>query len=210
MGNVTLVPEGNVFEGGDGVPPDQARQARKVFRQHRVPLVGHRRRPFLPLAEEFLRFENLGPLQMADFDGELFDGRGDNGQGGEELGMPVALHHLGRAGGRPQSRLFTDEFFDERVDIGEGANCARDLAIGDGLAGCLHPASVTLHLIVPQRHLQTEGDGLRMDAVGAADHRREPMLVRPFLDHRHQPVDIIDDHVGCFSQQHGKGGIENI
>ncbi len=86
-----------------GVGPDEAGQARDPLRADGVLLVGHRRGPFLALGEGLLDLADLGPLEVTDLDGELLDGRGEQGQGGEDLGVAVPLEDLGRDLGRREA-----------------------------------------------------------------------------------------------------------
>ena len=124
--------------------------------------------------------------------------------------MPVALHYLGRAWSRPQARFLAHVLLDEGIYIGDGTDSPGNLAVGDRFAGSLHAAAVPLHFVMPQSHFDAEGNGFRMNPVRAADHRRHPVLIRPLLDYRHEPVDIVDNHIGSFSQQHGERRVQNI
>ena len=74
VGDVTLMPQGHVFQGRDAERAYVAGLAGQVFRQDRVALVGHGRRALLPLAEELLRLQHLGALHMAHLDGDAFHG----------------------------------------------------------------------------------------------------------------------------------------
>ena len=53
-----------------------------------------------------------------------------------------------------------------------GAHRTGDLAHRRGLRGPQQPLAVALHLLVPDQELAAEGDGLGVDAVGAADGRQ--------------------------------------
>ena len=54
----------------------------------------HRRRTLLALRERLLGLLHFGALQMTNLDGELFQGAGDDRQGGKVIGMTVALDDL--------------------------------------------------------------------------------------------------------------------
>jgi hypothetical protein len=86
--------------------------------------------PFWPSARKFLGLQHLGALQVADFDGEALDRRGDDAERGEEHGVAVARDDLGRdrLDRRPS---FGDMLLDARIDVGEGADRAGDGAGGD-------------------------------------------------------------------------------
>ena len=56
-------------------------------------------------------------------------------------------------------------------------------------------AAVALQLGVPEGQLQPEGHGLRVHAVGAADHGRVLVLLRPVPHRRQQGVEVVPDEV---------------
>ena len=92
VADVPLVPEGHVFQGRQGVAPEHPGQAAEVFRQDRVALVGHGRRPLLARGEPLLRLPHLGALEVADLQGHFFHAGADQGQGEEDI------PHAGPAG----------------------------------------------------------------------------------------------------------------
>ena len=61
-----------------------------------------------------------------------------------------------------------------------------------------------------QRHFQAEGRRLGVNAVAAADHRRELVLARLFGDDLAQRLDVRDQHVGGLRHLHGEGGVANV
>ena len=93
--DVALMPEGDVFHRRRNRAAHEAREAAKVFGEHRVALVRHRRRAFLARLEEFFGFQNFSALQVAHFGGEAFDASGDNAEGGEERSVAIARNDLG-------------------------------------------------------------------------------------------------------------------
>jgi hypothetical protein len=115
-----------------GITAMRTRRARpgQVLRQDRVALVGHGRRALLPLGEELLGLQHLGPLHVADLDGDVLDGGRDHAQRGEEHRVPVARDDLRRDRLGAQAQFLADMFLDRRVDIGEGPDRARDRARG--------------------------------------------------------------------------------
>src|SRR5512134_368709 len=62
--DVPLVPEGDVFHRGDGIPPQEPRQPGKVLRKHGVALVRHRGGSLLSRRKEFLDLQDLRPLKV--------------------------------------------------------------------------------------------------------------------------------------------------
>jgi len=147
---------------------------------------------------------------VSDLDGELLDGGGDDGQRGEVFGVAVALQHLRGAGSRLQPRLLADVLLDLRIDVGEGADRAGDLAVGDGLQSRLHALEVPGHLVVPKGHLQAEGDRLGVDAVRAPHLRGHLVLEGAGLDDGHQALDVGDDQLARFLEEHGEGGVQDV
>jgi hypothetical protein len=72
--NVALVPQRDVFHGGNDIGAHDASKPGEIFRQHRIALVRHGRRTLLALGEEFLRLQHFRALQVADLDGQPLDG----------------------------------------------------------------------------------------------------------------------------------------
>ena len=72
---------------------------------------------------------------MADFGGETLDRGGDDAECREEHRMTVARDDLGRNRLRLQPERGCDMLLDARVDVGEGADGARNRAGRDFLAG---------------------------------------------------------------------------
>ena len=70
VADVALVPECHVLERGERMGADEAREPAYVLREHGVPLVRHRRRALLSGGEGLRRLPHLGPLQVADLDGD--------------------------------------------------------------------------------------------------------------------------------------------
>ncbi len=166
------MPEGNVFHGRDDRHAHQAGKAREVFSEHRVALVRHGGRALLAGREELFRFQNLGTLHVADFDGDVFDRRGDDAERREEHGVTVTWDDLRRNRLRDKAELFADMFFDARVDISEGADGAGDRAGGDFRAGIHKALTVAVHLGIEAGKGQAHGCRLGMDAMAAADAHR--------------------------------------
>ncbi len=87
-------------------------------------LCGIEELPFWPFGEELLGLAHFGALQVADLGGEVLDRGGDDGEGREEGGMPVARNDLGGDRLDRQPELGGDVFLDPRIDVGEGADGA--------------------------------------------------------------------------------------
>ena len=78
VGNISFMPERDVFEGWEAVALDEACHAADSFRLDRISLMRHRRGALLLRAEIFFRFSHFGPLQVADFESHLGKGAGDD------------------------------------------------------------------------------------------------------------------------------------
>ncbi len=119
---------------GVTIAAHQAGKAGEVFGQHRIALVRHRRRALLARREELLGFQHLGALQMADFDREALDRRGDDAERRKEHRVAVARDDLRRDRLGLEAHLLGDMLFDARIDLREGADGAGDGAGRDFLA----------------------------------------------------------------------------
>ena len=153
--------------------------------------MGHRRRALLPRREALPHLAHLGALEVAELDGDQFTRSADRGQRPEELGVPVAGDHL-RGGHRRETQRVADVPFDERIDVGVGADRTAELAHAHGLQRRFQSGSVAACLQRPQRHLGAERGRLGMDAVGAPDDDGVPMVASK-LDHlADEAVDTLD------------------
>ena len=83
--------------------------------------------------------------------------------------MAVALDHLRRHRGGLQIPAARRSLFGFRSDVREGADRAGDLAHAQVFGRGAQALQVAPRFLVPDRELQSEGDGLGVHAVGAAD-----------------------------------------
>ena len=95
-------------------------------------------------------------------------------------------------------------------DVGEGADRARNGAGRDLVARGDQPLAVAREFGIGLRELQPEGGRLGVDAVAAADGRREFVLERAALQHLQQRVDVRDQQVGRLLQLHRQRGVEHV
>ena len=93
--------------------------------------MGHGGGAFLALGEEFLGLQNLSALQVAYFSRKALYRAGKNGERGKESGMTIPRDYLGGNRLRLQAKFFRYIFFYARIDIGECADSAGNLAGGD-------------------------------------------------------------------------------
>ena len=134
-------------------------------------LCGMAELPFWPLRKVFLSLAHFGALQVADFEGDLFQTGRQHRKSGHEVRVAVPLYHLRGNRRRTQSQLFTDRLFDLGADVREGSDGARDLAHAHVFRRGLKAPDIAAGLFVPDGELQPKGDGLGMHSVGAADLR---------------------------------------
>jgi len=100
--------------------------------------------------------------------------------------------------------------FDPRVDIGEGADRAGNLAGRDLLAGGEKALAVARELGPVPGQLQPEGGRLGVDAVAAGDRRRVFVLDGAAPQRRQQGVEVGDQDVGGAGQLHRQAGVEHV
>ena len=208
--DVALVPERDVLERRHGVAAQQPGQAGNLLAADRVALVRHRRGSLLALAERLLDLADLGLLQAADLEGELFErGRRDR-QRGQQLGVTVALDDLRRHRRRLQAETLADPRLDRRIEVREHADRAGDLADADHLACPQHAVEIALQLGVPERQLHAERHRLGVHAVGAADHRRPPVLFGARPHRVEQLGEILDDQIAGLAHLQRLRGVEDV
>ena len=210
MRDVAFVPERHILHRGQRIGAHHAGQAGDIFRQHRIALVRHRRRALLALREEFFRFQHLGALQMADFGREPLDRGGDHAQRREIHRVPVARDHLGRDRLDREPHGLGDMRLYPRVDLREGADRAGNGAGRDLLAGGDQPRLGPVELGIGLRELQPERGRLGMDAVRAADGRRQLVFEGAALQRGQQLVGIGDQDVGGARKLNVQAGVEHV
>src|SRR5579859_942695 len=128
MADVALVPEGDVFHRGNGVPTEHTREAGETLAGDGIALVRHGTAAFLAFRKEFLRFEDLGALQMAELDRPTFNAGGDERERVDEFGVEVALDDLRGNGRRTETKLFANECLHTRRNMRAGTDGAREFA----------------------------------------------------------------------------------
>ena len=170
----------------------------------------HRGTALLPLAEKFLYFEDLGPLEVAKLGGPAVDARRDERQGGRKLRVPVALDDLRAQGRRPQAEPLANGFFHGGIEVGVGADRTAQLTHRDAFAGLAQAFLGAAELVVHQRELEAEGDRLGMDAVAAPDHRGVLERPRPFGHDRAQRRQVLQQEIAGRRHLHGQGGVEDV
>ncbi len=172
MGDVALVPEGDVLEGGLGVGADDACEAGDLLAGDGVALVRHGGGAFLLLTEELLGLADLGALEMTNLSGDLVERGAEDGERGDVGGVAVALDDLRGDGDGGEAERGADGGFVLRLEVAEGADGAGELADAKVFGGGVEAGEVALHLGVPEEELEAEGGGLGVDAMSATDDGR--------------------------------------
>ena len=169
VGDVALVPEGDVFEGDLRVGADDAGEAADLFGGDGVALVGHGAGALLLFGEELFGLADFGALEMADLGGDLVERAGEDGECGDVGGVAVALDDLRCDVDGLEAELGADGLFVLGLEVAEGADGSGELADAEVFGGGVEAGEVALHLGVPEEELEAEGGGFGVDAVGAAD-----------------------------------------
>ena len=177
VGDVPLVPEGDVLETDERVGPHDARDPADALGRDRVALVRHRRRALLAAAERLLDLAHLGAREVADLGREAVERRGEQRQRREQLGVTVALQDLRRA----RSRLEAEPLAGDALHLGLGgrvrADGAGELADAQALDRAHEPLPVAIERERPAGELEAEGRRLGVDAVRATHADRLPVLL---------------------------------
>src|SRR4030095_3353971 len=86
--------------------------------------------------------------------------------------MAIRLDDLGRDCSRTQSEFLTNFALNSRIEMGVCADCAAQVPDANAFPPLCGPFFSAPEPVVHHRHLQAEGDRLRVNAVTASDHRR--------------------------------------
>ena len=172
--------------------------------------MGHGGAPLLPFVKILFTLINLGTLEVADVDGDLFDRRSQQRQRAHQSGVAIALHHLIAHGCGFEPQLFADVLFQFHRRMGEIPHRTAYFADIDDIVRLFEVLQMTLHLVIPDRQDKTEGDGFTVDAVAASYHQRQFMLHRTPLDRLHYRFHVFDDQFQTVAHLQGYGGVDRI
>ena len=100
--------------------------------------------------------------------------------------------------------------FDIGADVRVRADGARDRSDAHGVARPGQALRVALELGKPAGGLEAERDRLRVDAMGAPDHRRLAMLDRQAPDHLDEPRQLVNHDAGRVAQHDRGGRVEDV
>ena len=164
----------------------------------------------MPFGEKLLRLQDLGALQVADFGRQPLDRRGDHAERGEIHGMAVARNDLRRDRLDRKPHFFRHIGFDARIDLRKGADRAGDGAGRDLLARQFEARPGARKLGEGDGELEPERGRLGMDAVRAADGRREFVFAGAPLQRGQQRIDVGNENIGGANELHVQAGVEHV
>jgi len=101
-------------------------------------------------------------------------------------------------------------FFNTRVDIREGADSSGNRTGGDFLARRQKAFLAAVELGIGFRHLQAEGDGLSMDAVGPADTHRILVFHCAALESAQQRIHVLKKDIGRLDKLDIEACVQNV
>ena len=208
--DVAFVPEGDIFIGGEHVGADEAGEAADLFGGDGIALVGHGRTAALLVAEVFLGFADFGALQVADFEGDFFERGGDERENADILRVTIALNDLRGNGRDVKAELLADFLFDFRAEVRGVADGAGDFAELHVAGGFAEAGDIALIFGKPVGDLEAEGDGLGMDAVGAADLRGVLKFVGAEIEDFAEEDEVAFDDVRGVADEEGLRGVHDV
>ena len=127
-----------------------------------------------------------------------------------ELRVPVALQDLGGEDCGLEPEALADDLLDLRIEVRVRAHCAAQFPDADARLHLLEALQRAGELIIHERELEPESDGLRVDAVAAANHRRHGVFPRTAGDDDAEVAEVLQDDVAGFRSLHGERGIEHV
>jgi hypothetical protein len=164
----------------------------------------------LAWGEKLLGLQDFRALQMAELGGPPLNAGPNQRQGPDEFGVQIPLHHLRCHGRRTQAQAFADPRFHCRRNMRARPDRTGEFPHRDCFARAFQAAQGAAEFIVHQRHFQSEGRRLRVDAVAAADHGSENVLGGLLGDDRLEGLDIRDENGRRLRHLHGEGSVKNI
>ena len=153
-----------------GVAAQQPGQPGDPLGQDRVALVGHRRRALLAGRERLLELADLGVLEVADLGREALERAAEDGDRGEQRGVPVALDDLGADRVDVQAERGEDLGLDVGPEMAVRPDRPGDLAGRDLVDGGRQADPPAIELERPAGELEPERRRLGVDRVGPAHH----------------------------------------
>ena len=161
----------------------------------RVPLVRHRRRALLALAERLLHLGHLGSRQVPDLERKPLERRRGQRQRRQQGRMPVALHDLRRRRLGLEPEPLARDALDLGIDRRVVPDRAGELPDPHARERGREPLTVALELERPDGELEAERRRLGVNAVRAADRQRQPVLLGALHDRVEGAVDPGQDEL---------------
>ena len=177
--DVALVPECDVLQADLRRAANDAREAADPLGGDRIALVRHRRGALLTGGERLLDLAHFRAGEVSDLEAEGVERRGDDGEHGEELRVPVALDDLRGVGRGLEAQTLAREPLELRARGGVRADGAGELADPHALERAIEPRTPAIELERPAGELQPERRRLGMDAVRATHDQRPAVLLGP-------------------------------
>ena len=189
---------------------DDTRQPADPLGDDRVPLVRHRRRSLLTGPEGLLDLAHLRPGEVADLEREPLERRREECERVQHLGMAVALEDLRGARSGLEPEALAGDPLDLGIGRGVGADGARELADPHSFERPGDARAVTLEREGPAGELETEGGGLGVDAVRAADRQGLAMLLGASNDGGEGAIDPREDQRAGIANLERERGVEDV
>ena len=107
-------------------------------------------------------------------------------------------------------RRRADFLFEFRREVGEDSDCAGELADAHVFGGGHEARDVALRFGIPVGDFESEGDGLGVDAVSAADHGRVFELPGAALEDFGEALQILRDDLRRLADEQGLRGVDDV
>jgi hypothetical protein len=172
--------------------------------------VGHGAAALLAGSERLERLAHLGALEVSDLDRDPLQRAAEDGQRGQQLGVAVAAHDLGRCRVGLQAEAVEHVPLHGTAHVGVGPDGAGDGADADADACPRQPLGIPPQLGIPAGGLEAERDRLGMNAVAAPGHRRVAVLEGQPMNDLDQPRDLALHDGGGVPEDDCGGGIQDV
>jgi hypothetical protein len=207
--DIALVPERDVLEAHDEVRSKDPGEARDSFGPDRVLFVRHGRRALLAFGEWLFELQDFSLLEVPELDREFVQAGPEERQGEEDLGVPVALQHLGGHPGRHEAEAPEGDLLDPRVQMNIGPDRAGDPADADRFERPLETDLMPAQFLVPDEELDSESNGLGVDSMRPAHHDRPLVTVGLLSDDSLESPEVPQDLVQRLLEEKRQGGIDD-
>src|SRR5437016_3203968 len=183
MRDIALVPKRDIFECRLRIGAYNARQAGNLLAAYRIALVWHGRASALARGKGLLGLAHFGALQMTNLQGDFLQRGRDDRQRGKKFRVAVALDDLRSDRRRLEAKPPADGLFDFHAEMSGIADRAGNLPHRHLPRGMAEAFLIAAIFGEPVGDLEPEGDGLGVNAVGAADLRSVLKFVRALFEH---------------------------